>query len=321
VHIPDGFLDVKTAATAAVVSAAAVGVALRQARLRLGPRSVPLMGLAAAFVFAAQMLNFPVAGGTSGHMVGSVLTAVLLGPSAAVIVISTVLIVQAMVFADGGVMALGANIFNMALIGAVGGWAVYRLVCRVFSGLRGQVLAAAFAAWCAIVAGAVACAAELAISATVQWRIVLPAMAGVHMLIGFGEALMTALILASIAKVRRDLLDRQTASASASYRELAVYGLLISLGLAVFASPLASKWPDGLDRAAQTLGFEGKALAEPVVASPVPDYRMPGVGSPAVATSIAGGAGTVAAFGLAWGLARALVPRKRPAFTETPAAG
>src|SRR5437763_9509310 len=125
-HIPDGFLDAKTALCAAAVSSLGVGVALRRARLHLPPRRVPLMGLAAAFVFAAQMLNFPVAGGTSGHLVGGVLTAVLLGPSAAVLVMTCVLIVQCLMFADGGLMALGANVFNMAIVSVCGGYAVFR---------------------------------------------------------------------------------------------------------------------------------------------------------------------------------------------------
>ena len=120
-HIPDGFLDAKVAVTTGVLATAGLGFALRQARRTLPPRRVPLLGLAAAFIFAAQMLNFPVAGGTSGHMIGAVLAAVLLSPSAAVIVLSAVLIVQCLVFADGGLSALGANIFNMGIVGGVGG--------------------------------------------------------------------------------------------------------------------------------------------------------------------------------------------------------
>src|SRR5512146_2945908 len=114
-HIPDGFLDTKTAAATGAIAALGLGVALRQARFHLPPRRVPLLGLAAAFVFAAQMLNFPIGGGTSGHLVGGVLAAALLGPSAAVVVLSAVLLVQCFMFADGGVLALGANVFNMAI--------------------------------------------------------------------------------------------------------------------------------------------------------------------------------------------------------------
>src|SRR6516162_1209245 len=130
-HLPNGFLDAKTALLTTAAAVTGVGIALRQARTSLEPRQMPLLGVAAAFVFAAQMLNFPVVGGTSGHLIGGVLTAVLLGPSAAILVITCVLIVQCLMFADGGLMALGANIFNMALVSVCGGYFVFRLTKRV----------------------------------------------------------------------------------------------------------------------------------------------------------------------------------------------
>ncbi len=133
-HIPDGFIDGKTAAVTAVISAVGVGFALRQVRRELPPRRVPLLGLSAAFLFAAQMVNFPVAGGTSGHLVGGTLVAALLGPSAAVVVVTTVLIVQCFLFQDGGVMALGANVFNMAILNSVIGYVIYRVVCHGLTG-------------------------------------------------------------------------------------------------------------------------------------------------------------------------------------------
>jgi cobalt/nickel transport system permease protein len=155
-HLPDGFLDAKTALLSAGVAAAGVGIAVRRVRASLPPRRMPMLGLAAAFVFAAQMLNFPVAGGTSGHLVGGVLTAVLLGPSAAVVVIASVLIVQCLMFADGGVLALGANILNMGIVAGAGGWVIYAGVRRAVGGLFGRVVAATFAAWCSTVLAAVA---------------------------------------------------------------------------------------------------------------------------------------------------------------------
>src|ERR1035437_1588975 len=161
-HIPDGFLDAKTMTMSGALAAGSVGLALRQLRQNLARPRVPLMGLAAAFIFAAQMLNFPVAGGTSGHLVGGVLVAALLGPSAAIVVLTTVLIVQCFLFADGGVLALGANVFNMAIVGAAGGYAIYRVVCRVLPGTRGQVAAVAFAGWCSTVLASVSCAGQLA---------------------------------------------------------------------------------------------------------------------------------------------------------------
>lgn len=308
-HIPDGFLDGKTAVATGALAAAGLGVALRQARLHLPPRRVPLLGLAASFVFAAQMINFPVAGGTSGHLIGAVLVAVLLGPSSAVIVLSAVLIVQCLMFADGGLSALGANVFNMGVFGGVGGWAVYHLTSRAVKGLFGCVLAAAFAAWCSTVLAAVACAGELAVSRTVEWSVGLPAMAGVHVLVGVGEGLITALVLVAIARARPELVAPEAPVASRqSYGAAVAFGVLIAVGLALFVSPLASRWPDGLERTAEVLGFEEKAVA-PVLKAPIPHYAMPGIHWSPLATSIAGASGTILAFGLAWLLARVLVPR------------
>src|SRR5208337_1841828 len=197
-HIPDGFIDGKTAVTTAVLAGAGVGFALRQVKRELPPRKVPMLGLAAAFLFAAQMVNFPVAYGTSGHLIGGALVAALLGPSAAVVVVTTVLIVQCLLFADGGLMALGANIFNMAIVDSVSGYVVYRLVGGVLPGVRGQVSALAFAGWCSAVLASVCCAGQLAWSGTMSWSAGFPAMANTHMLIGIGEGLISALVFLGI---------------------------------------------------------------------------------------------------------------------------
>ncbi|MEI6083132.1 MAG: energy-coupling factor ABC transporter permease [Verrucomicrobiota bacterium] len=310
-HIPDGFLDAKTAAATGVLAAGGVGVALRHVRRQLPRRKVPLLGLAAAFVFAVQMLNFPVAGGTSGHLIGGVLTAVLLGPSAAVVVLAAVLIVQCLLFADGGVTALGANIFNMGLVGGVAGYAIYRLVSGWSKSLRQKVVAAVFAAWCSTVLASIVCAGELALSGTVSWSVAFSAMASVHMLIGIGEGLITALVVVAIARARPDLLESLAeADARPGYAPVLVFGLLISLGLALFVAPFACSWPDGLEKVAATLGFEHRAAATPIVASPIPDYALPGIQSAALATALAGVIGTVVVFGVAFVLARVLVPKE-----------
>jgi len=310
-HIPDGFLDAKTAVATGLLAAGGLGAALRQVRRQLPRRKIPLLGLAAAFVFAAQMLNFPVAGGTSGHLVGSVLTAVLLGPGAAVIVLASVLIVQCLLFADGGLTALGANIFNMGLVGGVLGYWIFRFVRAILPGTRGVVTGAAFAAWCATVLAAILCAGELALSGTAPWTLAFPAMATVHMLIGLGEALITALVLVAITRTRPDLLELQTNGASdAPYGSFLVFGLLISLGLALFVAPFACAWPDGLDKVAQAIGFETRS-SHPVLASPIADYHLPGIASAPLATSLAGAVGAVIVFLLALLLARWLVPKQR----------
>jgi cobalt/nickel transport system permease protein len=308
-HIPDGFLDLPTAATTAAVSAVAVGLCLRAVRRRLTPRQVPLMGLTATFVFAAQMLNFPVAGGTSGHLVGACLAAVLVGPWAALLVMTAVLVVQCLVFADGGILALGANVLNMAVIGSLVGGGLVGLLSRVFRGLRGRVVAAAFASWFAVVLAAAACAVELAASGAVPLRVVLPAMAAVHMVIGVGEAVITALVLVAIAAIRPELVTEGASGGRARRLDLVLGGVIVALLLAVFVAPFASSLPDGLERVAATLGFAGRGSES--AAAPLAGYEVPGVSSPIVATALAGGLGTVVMLVVSILLGRLLVPPSR----------
>lgn len=314
-HIPDGFLSARTAAAAALLAGSGLALALRRVKSELPPRRVPLLGLTAAFVFAAQMVNFPVAAGTSGHLVGGVLAGVLLGPSGAVVALSAVLIVQCLLFADGGLLALGANVFNMALVGAAGGLALQRLAQRLVPGPRGLVLSAAFAAWCATVLAAAACAGELALSGVARAEVVLPAMVGVHMLIGLGEAAITAVVLASIVRLRPELVlaEAETAGAPPARRaargELVVLGLLVALGLALFVAPFASGAPDGLERIAAELGFQTRA-APPLPSAPLADYQIAGLAPGGWVTALVGATGTLVAFGFCTLLARLLVPRR-----------
>jgi cobalt/nickel transport system permease protein len=207
VHIPDGFLSPEVVAACAVPAAGAVAYGLRRASRELDERRVPLLGVTAAFVFAAQMLNFPVAGGTSGHFLGASLAAILLGPWLACLVMSVVLVTQSFVFADGGVTALGANILNMGVIGALLVGGLMLLAREVLPRRRGVFLGvSAVGAWLAVMAGATACAFELAISGTVPLGTVLPAMLGVHALIGIGEAVITAAAVSAVLASRPDVL-------------------------------------------------------------------------------------------------------------------
>lgn len=309
-HIPDGFLDGKTLALTGALSAGGLAVAARQVNRTLPRNKIPLMGLGAAFVFAAQMLNFPVAGGTSGHLLGGVLAGVLLGPGAAAIVIACVLTVQALLFSDGGVLALGANIFNMAFIGAVVGYAIYRSARKFLPGLRGRITAVFFAAWLSTVLASVTCAGELALSGTLPPGVVFPAMVSVHALIGIGEGLITSLVILTIARTRPDLLEAEDATTGGRGTgwEFLAFGLVIALGLAIFVSPYACAWPDGLDKVAQKFGFEGRAAT--LIKTWIPDYKMPGISSTGIATVIAGAIGTLIMFGLACLVGRVLVREK-----------
>ena len=291
------------------LAAAGVGAALWQAKRTLPARQVPLLGVTAAFIFAAQMLNFPVAGGTSGHLVGGVLAAVLVGPGPAIVVMTAVLLVQCFLFADGGVTALGANIFNMALVNVFTGYAVYRGTRRLAEGQRGLVLSAAFAGWFATVLAAVCCAGQVALSGRVAWRLIFPAMAGVHMLIGIGEGAITALVLLAIARARPELVDRKNEAPQAG--AIIGYGLLVALGLALFISPFACAWPDGLEKVAAKLGFEQHAVTTALVPTPFHDYKLPWFGDASWATAAVGALGTLVAFAFAWFLARTLVTKTK----------
>ena len=308
-HIPDGFLDAKTLALTGALSIGGLIVATRQVNRTLPRNKIPLMGLGAAFVFAAQMLNFPVAGGTSGHLLGGVLAAVLLGPGAAAIVIACVLTVQALLFSDGGVLALGANIFNMAFIGAMVGYTIYSAVFRFLPGLRGRIVAVFFAAWCSTVLASLTCAGELALSGTLAPGVVFPAMLGTHALIGIGEGLITSLVILTIARTRPDLLETNNSPAArGTGLEFLAFGLVIALGLAIFVSPYACAWPDGLDKVAEKFGFAGHAAT--LIKTWIPDYKMPGISSAGIATAVAGAVGTIIMFGFACVIGRVLVRSK-----------
>ena len=205
-HIPDGFLSTEVAATTAVVAAGTLGYSLRRADELLDDRRVPLVGVTGAFIFAVQMLNFPVAGGTSGHLLGAGLAAILLGPWIACLVMGVVITTQAFVFADGGVTALGANLLNMGVIGALGVGALMHATRRVLPKSRGALLAiAGGGAWLAVMLGAAATSVELGMSGTVPLGTVLPAMLGVHALIGIGEAVITVAALSAVLATRPDL--------------------------------------------------------------------------------------------------------------------
>lgn len=211
-HIPDGFLSVPTAAVAYAASGAAVAYAARRSNAELSERQVPLMGISAAFIFAAQMLNFPVAAGTSGHLLGGALAAILLGPWAGTLVITAVLAVQALIFQDGGLLALGANVLNMAVAGVWVGHLTYRGLVGVLGQGKLGLYAGGFAAgWLSVVVAALLASLELAVSGTSALAYVVPAMGGVHALIGIGEGLITVGVVVFLSLARPDLLLRPTA--------------------------------------------------------------------------------------------------------------
>mgnify|MGYP001766023483 CR=1 FL=1 len=284
-HIPDGFLSIPVALAFWLLSAVVITLALQKAERFGSEQQLPLMGVLAAAIFAGQMLNFTVIGGTSGHLLGAALAVILLGPWAAVLVMTSVVGLQALVFQDGGLLALGANLFNMAVVGVFVSYAAWQGALMLF-GRRswGSPVAGFTAAWLSIFVTALAAALQLALSGTSPANIALPAMGGVHALIGIGEGLITLGALTFLAAARPDLLGR-TGNGQHIDRSVWVGGMLFSIGLVLLA-PLASSHPDGLEWVAQQAGFS--SLARTPQLKLLPDYLLPGVENQALATILAG---------------------------------
>ena len=319
-HAPDGFLTAGTAVATGAMSAGAVGAALRASRDRLADAQIPLAGVAAAFIFAAQMFNFPIAGGTSGHLLGGALAAILLGPALGAVVVTVVVVVQALMFADGGLTALGYNVLNMAVVTAFGGWAVFRLARRLSPRtLTGVTVATAIAAFTSVLLSSAAFSLEWLFGASVPiaFDTVFTAMVGVHALIGIGEGVISALVVRSVLSARPDLVrgaqdlqvtDRQP---RVGWRGFAAGCLLVALLFAVGISQFASADPDGLEKVAQEQGIDQAAADHALRSSLFADYATQGVSDERASLAIAGAAGTLLTLAVGAGLLFAVRDRGR----------
>lgn len=329
-HIPDAVLDPRVALATGAIAVGGLAYGLRRLRDRLGERTTVLMGSMAAFVFVAQMINFPLPViPASGHLLGGVLAAVLLGPWAGAAVIAAVLLVQCFLFGDGGLTALGANFVNMGLIGSVVGYAIYAPIRRAIGGPRGTLIGAMAAAWFSVILSSGAFAVELAASG--RWSDflgVLGWMTLVHAVIGLGEAIITGLVVRFLLLTRPDLLDDPEGAGrpepGAGRGGFALAALGVSLAVAIFLAPLASSAPDGLEyvggEKVKFLPKEG-ASAGPKLAALIPDYELPGLSrSKAAATAAAGVVGTLVVFGVGLALARSLVVGRQESVPEGMAA-
>lgn len=354
-HAPDGFIDAPLSAAAGLLAAGAVAVSLRGARRELagdpsggGDRTAPLAGLVAAFVFAVQMLNFPVAAGTSGHLLGGALAAILVGPYTGMLCVSVVLLLQAVLFADGGLTALGVNLTTMALTTTVVAYALFRGLVTVLPRSRRSVTVASFvAALVSVPASALVFTLLFALGGTTDVSIgkVATAMVGVHVLIGLGEAAITALTVGAVVAVRPDLVHgarglRQrlklrvdgelvdapepepAASAPArSPRRIWAAGLVTSLLLAGFVSFYASADPDGLEKVATDHGIDEKAEEHATADSPLADYGVRDVSDERLSGGLAGvigvGVTVVAGTGVFWVLRRRRGTDASPTNTDT----
>ncbi len=272
-HIPDGFLSVPVALLGLLLALVVLAYTLRQTRDLLGERQIPMLGVMAAFVFAAQSINFPVLGGTSGHLIGGALVAIVVGPWPAVLVMTVVVGLQALLFQDGGLLAIGWNIVNMAILAVLTGALTFGLLRRFLGTSRTSLIIATMAAaWISVVVSATAAGVELAASDPGLLAAV-PAMAGIHVVIGLGEALITGAAVILIAKARPAILlhGQETGDFRAAY--IFAVGLIIALAVATF-SVLSSTLPDGLERVALDYGFAERAI-DPVLRL-MPDYTLPG---------------------------------------------
>ncbi|MFE5592130.1 energy-coupling factor ABC transporter permease [Streptomyces sp. NPDC056549] len=339
-HVPDGFINAPVSAAAGVVAAGAVAVGLRGARRELDERTAPLAGLVAAFIFAVQMLNFPVAAGTSGHLLGGALAAILVGPWTGVLCIAVVLLMQGILFADGGLTALGVNITVMGVVTVVVAYALFRGLVLVLPRTRRSVTVASFAAaLVSVPAAAAAFTLIYAIGGTTDVPVskVLTAMVGVHVLIGIGEAVITMLTVGAVIAVRPDLVhgargltaplklrvdgalvDAAPAAAPAaggSPKKLWIGGVVTALVLAGFVSFYASASPDGLEKVAADKGIDAKVEDHAAADSPLADYGVKGIAAPRLSGGLAGvigvGATLAAGTGAFW-----VVRRRKTAARE-----
>lgn len=299
-HIPDGFLSIPIALIFWILSLPLILLAVQKSRSELGERQVPLMGIMAAFIFAAQMINFPVAGGTSGHLVGGVLTAVTLGPWAGMLVMTSVIGVQALLFQDGGLLVMGSNIFNMGLLTTMIGYGLYRAVIGKSQTVR--LITISMAAWLSVMASALATAIQLWLSGTSPLKIVVPAMLGVHAFIGIGEALITVAAVAFLLRNRPELIESKAHGARGG-KGWVIAGLSTALAV-VLISPFASANPDGLQRVAEDLGFIGTGINAPYLI--LPNYMIPFLGETAISTILAGTVGLLVVAGLTVGVFRVI---------------
>ncbi|KOY50223.1 energy-coupling factor ABC transporter permease [Streptomyces sp. XY332] len=328
-HVPDGFIDAPVSIAAGVAAAGAVAVSLRGARRELDERAAPLAGLVAAFIFAVQMLNFPVAAGTSGHLLGGALAAILVGPWTGVLCVSVVLLMQGVLFADGGLTALGVNVVTMGVVTVVVAYAVFRGLLKLLPDTRRSVTVAAFAGALLSVPGAAVMFTLLyALGGTTDVPLgkVLTAMVGVHVLIGIGEAVITAATVGAVLAVRPDLVhgarglaaplklrvggelvDAPAAAPAAvppavaarSAKPVWITGLVTALVLAGFVSFYASASPDGLEKVAADKGIDQNVKEHAAAGSPLADYGVKDVDDARLSGGLAGviGVGATVAVG------------------------
>jgi cobalt/nickel transport system permease protein len=324
-HIQDGYLSTGVCLATAVISLGAVGYSLHRMQDSLGERTIPLTGMMGSLIFAGQMVNFPIGLPVSGHLMGGVLAAAILGPWAGCVAVTLVLVAQWALFSDGGLLALGANVLHMAVLGSIGGYAVMATVRKLLGGgFRGTVAGSVVAAWLAVLAASAVFCLEFRLSyaaSDFDFGNIFTLMVTLHALIGVGEAIITGVVVSVIYQQRSDLIDAAQSvrqSTAASVGRMATAGVICALAVAAFAAPFASGLPDGLDSVADRFRI---AASEETVSGLFADYdAIPMAGWQGLSVSIAGIGGSLAVFAAAVLIGRAL-PASPPGFAVAEVAG
>jgi cobalt/nickel transport system permease protein len=300
-HIPNGFLTDPVCTVCTLASVGSIGYGFARARQEGSSRWAALMAVTGGGIFAAQMVNFPIDSGTSGHVIGAALAAIVLGPWRGMLTMAIVLSVQCFVFGDGGTRALGANLLNMAVVAPLVASALYASITRRAGGAPGKLAGAGAAALGAVLASAALCALELAASGTYGFPQVFAAMMGAHLVIALCEAVITVTIVAAVAALVAE--DRVL-----STRGVIVGGLAAAVVVAGLLAPVASLRPDALERVAGDLNFANLATSSWAIA---PDYAAPGIAWPALAVGIAGIGGAMFVFATTYAIGRTAKARVR----------
>lgn len=324
-HIQDGVLSPLVCAATGAIALGAVGYSVHRLKQSVGDKTIPLTGMMAALVFAGQMVNFPIGAPVSGHLLGGVLAATVVGPWAGCVAMTLVLFVQWAMFSDGGLFALGANVLHMAVIGSWGGHAVRMFVQRLVGDTaKGIVVGSVVAAWASVMAAAALFCFEFRLSwppSEIDFSKVFTLMVSFHSLIGLGEALITGVAISFVLNQRPELIcrtDNPLPVTTAGITRTLVAGLVIALAIAAFLSPFASPFDDGLEAALSKLGIENFNLTGSVPGL-LEDYDkvpVPIAAWQSIAVSFAGIGGTLAVFTLAWLLGKALPAAPPPQLSE-----
>lgn len=299
-HIPDGILSLPVWATLNAVAIPGIGLAVRRAKTYMAEGHVPLLGVMGAFVFAAQMMNFPVGFGTSGHLLGGALLAMTLGPGSATIILTSILILQSLLFQDGGLLALGANVTNMAFIGVWAGWFPYRML---YSG-RFRTAGIFAGGFLSVVAAAVAAILELRFSGVGMSPTVLGVSSGVFAVMGAMEGLITVAVLQSVERLNPGWLRTPRGVPGLSVSVLLAAAVVMVLGGIFFISGL----PDGLDALVERAGAASRQFL--VWNAPLPDYEAPFLAGDWSRKSLAGLAGMAIIYGVCLTVGRLLVRQR-----------